>query len=89
MISESERRAKQRIEAEYIKYKPGETYIALEDLEFRWTMEQVKKIEQMWEEGLSWDYMADYFDRDKDEVAVILMCRARKGFINPRKQGIF
>jgi hypothetical protein len=69
--------------------KRSHIYIALEDLNFIWDLRDVRELDEMWRRGFSLQYMAEYFERDPDEVALLLMDRLRRGRIRPRKGGIF
>jgi hypothetical protein len=77
------------LEKMHILYDSGKTYIALEECEFRWTMDQVKKLEELWNEGLSLEYIADYFGRTQLETGLLIADRAVQGILKPRKHGIF
>lgn len=65
------------------------TYIALEETNFTWSMEQVEEFETMWKEGHSLVEIAKHFKRTHEEVAVLIMDRALSKSIKPRKNGIF
>lgn len=64
-------------------------YIALEEIDFLWSLEDVYEFELMWTKGVEKETpiheliheIAEYFNRDVDEVAVLVMCRKRKGRI--------
>jgi len=64
-------------------------YIALEDLNLDWKREQVYVFDQLWIEGYSLEYISKKFNREIDEVAILVMDRCRKEFIQPRNNGIF
>jgi hypothetical protein len=84
----SEKMAIGQIKRNHICYEPGETYIALDGVEFRWTIEQVEEFERMWDEGLSLEYIAHHFGRTCLETGLLLADRADKGYCKPRKNGI-
>jgi len=64
-------------------------YIALDDLNLDWKREQVYVFDQLWIEGYSLEYISKKFNREIDEVAILVMDRCRKEFIQPRNNGIF
>ena len=64
-------------------------YIALEDLDFDWTKEQVKKFDELWSRGDSLPLIAKTLRREQDEVALLVMDRSRKGAIAPREHGVW
>jgi hypothetical protein len=88
-VSAVEQYAITMIENLHMTEKRQKVYIALEDLDFIWDIRQVRELDEMWRRGFSLQYMAEYFDRDPDEVALLLMDRLRRGRIRPRKGGIF
>lgn len=64
-------------------------YVALEDLDFTFDEADLPMIIHMWEEGLSiWD-IARAFDRDPDEITVLIMDLVRKDRIKPRPRGAY
>ena len=64
-------------------------YIALEELDFLWSLQDVKAFDRMWEQGLSVYEIAKALNRDPDEIAVLAIDRARKGKIGQRKGGAY
>lgn len=64
-------------------------YLAGQDWDFVWDERDVLEAEKMYKEGLSlWD-MARAFSRHPIEMAILIMDRAEKGHIEPRKRGAF
>lgn len=66
-------------------------YMALDDgaFEFGWSNEDVERFDQLWHEGYPiWD-IADILKRDVDEVAILLIDRARRKKVKNRKNGAF
>jgi len=63
-------------------------YIALDDLNLDWKREQVDAFDQLWIEGYSLEYISGKLKREVDEVALLLMDRCRKGYVEKRKTGI-
>ena len=63
-------------------------YIALEDVDLDWKYEQVESFDKMWNEGYSLEYISGKLKREVDEVALLLMDRCRKGYVEKRKTGI-
>lgn len=70
-------------------HKRRAIYVVLEDLDFVWDEADIPKVEEMWREGLSVWEIAKVFDRDPDEVALLIMDRARQGTIRKRKWGAY
>lgn len=64
-------------------------YIACEELNFIWRPEDVITVDRMWQEGMDIRDIAKAFDRDVDEVAILIMDRVRLGRLGPRKNGVF
>jgi hypothetical protein len=64
-------------------------HIALEELNFLWELTDVEEVEKMWNMGIPITFIADNFERDIDEVALLIMDRVRAGIIQPRKGGVF
>lgn len=77
------------LERDYMKEKKRAIYIALEELDFMWDQEDVKAFETMWELGWDCGRIAKELGRDPDEVALLVIDRARAGKIEPRKGGWF
>jgi len=65
------------------------TYLALEDLNFVWSVADVAKFDAMWKAGRSIGKIAETLKREQDEVAVLAMDRSRKSVIGPRVGGVF
>lgn len=68
---------------------PNNPYIALEDLNFDWSVKDIEKFDALWREGKPLQEIAKILKRPQDEIAVIILDRARKGKIAKRKFGIF
>jgi hypothetical protein len=88
MAEKSQERRIADLEKMHILYESGKTYIALEECEFRWTMDQVEEFQRMWDEGLSLEYIAHHFGRTCLETGLLLADRAEKGYCKPRRNGI-
>jgi len=65
------------------------TYIALEDMNFLWSHNQVREFDELWKRGYSIRYIAEYFHRKPIEVLLLALDRAEKGKIEERKNGIW
>lgn len=83
-----ENRIISKIESHYLKNKFRETYIALEELNFSWTKEELFDFECMWDEGATLDELAEYFERTPEEILILALDRGMKGKIKPRKGGL-
>lgn len=64
------------------------TYIALEELNFVWDEDEINVFIKLWKEGADFRLIAEHFDRDQDEIALLLMDLARKGRVKPRDMGL-
>jgi hypothetical protein len=62
--------------------------VVLEDLNFIWDEEELFDITCMWNDGLSVLYIANYFDRDPDEIILALIHLAREERITQRVGGM-
>ncbi len=65
----------------------GKLYVACDDLNFDWYVQDVATFDHMWVEGLSVDSIAEAFKRPVDEIAILVLDRARKGGIDIRAGG--
>lgn len=64
-------------------------YIACSDLLLDWLPSVVKEIDKLWNMGWDlWD-IAKLYNRDPDEVAILIIDRVRKGFIKKRPGGVY
>lgn len=59
-------------------------YLALEELDFVWCIEEVEKVVHLWADGMNLWEIANEMKRDPDEVAVLIMDLARKNRIVSR-----
>jgi hypothetical protein len=84
----SQEKIEEIITTDYFTNEPGETYIALEEVEFRWTKKQVKEFDIKWRRGLPLEEIAHHFGRTCLETGLLLADRAEKGFCKPRKNGL-
>lgn len=68
-------------------------YIAFDsdsiDVDFSFTTGQVKKVEELWIQGESLEAISEQVRRKPLEVALLIMDRAEREKIQPRKNGIF
>lgn len=62
--------------------------IVLESLNFFWDEWELNEIAKMWKSNFSVKYMADYFDRDPDEILPALIHLAKEERIIKRKCGL-
>lgn len=85
----AESRAIGRLETAYLKQRRRQLYIACEDLDFVWSLSELRKFREMWNEGYSIVDIADELDRPQEEVAILILDQSNKGNIQPRKNGIF
>ena len=70
------------------KMRPREElYIALSELDFSWYPGEVEQVARLWRKGLHIAEIAERMERDIDEVAILIMDLARRGIVEPRKNG--
>jgi hypothetical protein len=77
------------IEKNHMRKRRATTYIALEEVDFIWSIREVIEFDRLWRDGYSIEYMADYFDRKPLEVLLLALDRAEKGKIKQRENGIW
>lgn len=77
------------IERDYLQEKRRAIYTALEELDFTWDWDDVTAFDRMW--ALGWDCgrIAKELGRDPDEIALLVIDRARAGKIQRRPGGWF
>ncbi|MCY9508508.1 helix-turn-helix domain-containing protein [Paenibacillus larvae] len=61
--------------------------IVCEDMDFLWSIADIKQIKKMWKLGYSVEKMAQKLNRDPDEVAILIMELFRHGEIKDRPSG--
>ncbi|PFR93563.1 hypothetical protein [Priestia megaterium] len=64
-------------------------YIALEDMDFVWEIDDVKIVIEMWDEGSSFAFISAFMDRDPHELLALLFELREKQMIRDRSAGIF
>lgn len=62
--------------------------IVLEDMNFIWEQSDLREVKKMWEMNFSIIYMAEYFDRDPDEILLALIHLAKDDRIKSRIYGL-
>lgn len=85
LVSMSEKMAVRHMEREIMTEKRRKIYVACEDLNFVWCEGDVLEFDRMWHSGVSVQFIANTFKRDPDEVLLLLIDRAKLGYIKPRK----
>jgi hypothetical protein len=83
-------RAERKVGEAYMKKRSQALYMALDDddINFFWDEKEVMRFDELWKNGTNILDIAEFFNRDPDEVVVLAIDRARKGFIGKRKGGI-
>ncbi|WP_134705148.1 helix-turn-helix domain-containing protein [Ammoniphilus sp. YIM 78166] len=76
-------------EKHHCKHRRKMIYTALEDMDFVWDEKDVLMVDDMWNTGIPIHLIAQNFDRDPDELVVLILDRCRKGFIDPRPGGMW
>jgi hypothetical protein len=64
-------------------------YLACEELNFVWDLEEVIRFDERWKAGASLLDLAEEFGRKTEEVALLIIDRAKRGKIYPRANGVF
>jgi hypothetical protein len=77
------------LEKQYLTTKRSLIYIACEDLDFVWDEHDLIEFVNDWKSGKSIYELSSKFEREQDEVAILIMDLARKGMIHKRAGGIF
>ncbi|MNY77987.1 hypothetical protein D3C86_2180650 [compost metagenome] len=54
-----------------------------------WDEREARKLDEMWKKGYDIEVIAETLERDCDEVAILIIDRARKGKIKARETGVF
>ena len=75
-----------------LKLRPKEQYIALlddKDFDFGWEPEEVKTLISLWNKGKDIWSMADHFNRDVDELFILLIDLSRQKRIDKRERGVY
>lgn len=60
-------------------------YIACEDMDLIWDEKEVSQFVALWNCGKDILSIAEHFNRDPDEIGLLVIDQARKGFIEPRQ----
>jgi hypothetical protein len=68
------------------KYRPR-LYVACEDFDFTWSLEEVQEFDEMWKQGANVYDLQEYFNRSQEEILLLALDRAMKGEIEPREGG--
>lgn len=69
--------------------KQGEEYLVLEHSDFFWLGREIQKFEKLWNDDYSVHQISKVFKRALDEIVILIIDRARKGYIQPRKYGVY
>jgi len=56
-------------------------YTVCEQMDFHWTQDSVAEFRRLWRTGLTLPQIAEHFNRDPDEVMLLVIDQARRGFI--------
>lgn len=63
--------------------------IVLENCNFFWRRSHLRELREMWDKNYSIQYMANYFDRDPDEILLALLHLSKENRVSKRKFGLF
>ena len=67
----------------------GEYITILEDIDFRWTLVQIRNFRDLWKSGTPGPGIAAHLRRDADEVSLLVMDQRRQNKISDREGGWF
>ena len=73
----------------YLKNSRNKVYVAMEGANFIWSAQEARDFRELWRNGISLTDIAAYFKRTHEEVTILVMDQALKGFVEPREGGIF
>lgn len=62
--------------------------IVLDGLDFLWDRPELNELAFLWKKNFSVYYMAEYFERDPDEILLALLHLSRSGRIERRPGGL-
>lgn len=62
-------------------------YVVGEDLNLLMPMEDVRRFDRLWKDGVNVLDIARELDKDPDEIAILVIDRIRKGNISQRANG--
>ncbi|WP_436664210.1 hypothetical protein ACOALA_03985 [Alicyclobacillus acidoterrestris] len=77
------------IEIFYMNKSRTNIYTAFENLDFHWSLDEVRKVEDAYEQDLPVDLIADAIGRHADEVGMLIMSRVNEGRLKPRATGAY
>jgi hypothetical protein len=64
-------------------------YIALEQVDFIWSEDDLPRIREAWKEGMSIQHMSKYFKRKPLEVFLIVLDQIEHGYLVKREGGVY
>jgi hypothetical protein len=64
-------------------------YVAGETLNFLWSAQDVVDFDRMWRQGVSVAEISTVFNRDPDEVVILVIDRVHGGYIHKRSGGVY
>ncbi|USK72698.1 hypothetical protein [Peribacillus asahii] len=64
-------------------------YTALEEIDFLWEPDEIKRFEQLWNDGVDIIELSIMLNRSEVEVAILIMDRHMQGGITEREFGVF
>lgn len=62
--------------------------IVLEEMDFIWDSKDLFELRKMWNKDYGIKYMAEYFDRDPDEIMIAIIHLAKEKRIEVRRNGL-
>lgn len=77
-----------KLEKAYMPRKRGETYTALEDVDFQWSRYEITEFINLWNAGVSLTGLSHRFRRSQTDIAVLILDLRLKGRIEPRERGL-
>lgn len=83
------KKAAKQIESCYLKEERDEVYVAGADIDFIWSMKQVRLFRKRWKENVPLDEIAAELGRELYDVEELALDQSRKGRIKKRPGGAY
>ncbi|NOU54952.1 hypothetical protein HN020_09345 [Brevibacillus borstelensis] len=77
------------LERTYMTKSRRTRYIACEEYDFTWSDDELKRFREMWRKGLHILDISKEMQRHRNEVAILIIDQSERGYIQPRKGGVF
>jgi hypothetical protein len=78
-----------RLIKQWMPRERGETYIAGEGFDFKWSKNEVSEFIKLWNHGASLMRLSQTFRWTQTDIAVLILDLRSKGKIEPRDEGLW